>query len=226
MEFSTVQDGQSADLDGAAFPALGRTADGEPRAHGAAAAPAAWVSSWGGGGSTALKERLAQSEPKAAVSKHRANGAAGMLQHARSRPAHPDDSDGATVPWVDTGEQETHALHFVLNLHQKSRHHEQSNYAGRKWMRLHRSVVDAWCTASTGRSVSQQYAAARDEARDHARIRNAYFQQVGSCPCTGSSPTYACPVSCGVNTFVCAQLARVCMRVSMQSHEVSGRLEL
>ena len=31
---------------------------------------------------------------------------------------------------------------------------------------------------TTGRSVSQQYAVARDEARDHARTRNAYFQQV------------------------------------------------
>jgi hypothetical protein len=34
------------------------------------------------------------------------------------------------------------------------------------------------CLVSTGRSVSQQYAAARDEARNHARVRNAYFQQV------------------------------------------------
>jgi DNA-nicking Smr family endonuclease len=130
QQASSAQDGQSAELDAAAFPALGGMADDKPHGLEAAAAPAAWVSSWGGAGSTALKERLAQSEPKAAMSKHRGISAAGMLQHARSRPAHPDVSDGATMPWVDTG-----------------------------------------------RSVSQQYAAARDEARDHARIRNAYFQQ-------------------------------------------------
>ena len=53
----------------------------------------------------------------------------------------------------------------------------------------------------TGRSVSQQYAAARDEARDHARIRNAYFQQVGSLLCNGSSPSYAYRVFSGNSTF-------------------------
>lgn len=38
-------------------------------------------------------------------------------------------------------------------------------------------LIDLACLCA-GRSVSQQYAAARDEARNHARIRNAYFQQV------------------------------------------------
>ncbi len=32
----------------------------------------------------------------------------------------------------------------------------------------------------TGAAVAGQYAEAREEARDHARLRNMYFQQVGS----------------------------------------------
>ena len=91
-------------LEAAAFPALGGMADGELRARGAAAAPASWVSSWGGDGSIALKERLALFKPTGAVGKYKITSAAGTLQHARSRP-HTDVSDGSPVPWVDTGEQ-------------------------------------------------------------------------------------------------------------------------
>jgi hypothetical protein len=112
-----LQIGQSAELDAAAFPALGGTADGEPRAHGAAAAPAVWVSSWGRDGSTALKERLAQSTPTAAVGKHKGVSAAGTLQHVRSRPNHPDVSDGAPVPWVDTGKHVSVHCISILHLH-------------------------------------------------------------------------------------------------------------
>ena len=93
-----------AQLDAAAFPALRSAAYGEPQSEKAAAAPAAWVSSWGGGGSTALKGRLAHSEPTAAGGKHKGISAAGMLQ-PRSQSNHPDVSNGALTPWVDTGEQ-------------------------------------------------------------------------------------------------------------------------
>lgn len=139
-----VQDGQSADLDGAAFPALGGTADGEPRTHGAAAAPAVWVSSWGGDGSTVLKERLAASEPTAAIGKRSGVSAAGKLQHASSWSTHPDHSHGPPVPWVATGEQAfMHCMLLLIHIP-----HAGPDRAHQVWIRSQCSLTKSYCFAS------------------------------------------------------------------------------